>query len=549
MTRKQLLALSAGALVAPWAAPEAAARRKRRLRSIHCLPPADRFTPVAVLAGCSFASFSPDGTALACDTPEGVVVRSRAGGEARSVAGPRFRLGSRPWHPGGELLLVSGPDGARGTAEALHAARADGRGLVRLLPGHPGRVRAAAFSPDGARVALTYGDELVERLVLADFAAGAPRLDRPRVLLPFDPRAEGDAARAMRGLAWHETCGFTPDGRGLVFLSDRDGGMLNAGVYVLDLAAGRVRHVTRDDGFAEGAALDPSGRTLYYGSTRAREPAFLTLVTGAQIPPFLGFAAAPELHDRLAREGRAPIGNGDVLAVDAGSGLRARIVGRREVLARAAGLGAPDTEHRVSVCDTAPDGRELAVAVAAAGRAAVVILRRPRAPAPVAPGQVPVPPGTAALPAPGALAFLTPAQPVLRTLRGRFGGSVELSLSGTPASGSFEAVFRGFSDDGVVAHDGRVRFETGAGSLRHVADVRRLRGSEAGEQDAGDRGFYRADVTIDGGGARGSMEGRSSRSGAARAEAAGGGFVPQGRFAAGRRAPQGVAGAQRCRRR
>ena len=545
------MALAAAAIVTPWTEPALAARsRKRRVPSIHCLAAPDRFSPVAVLGDCSFASFSPDGTTLACATPGGVELRPRAGGEARAIAGEGFRLGSQPWHPSGGFLLLTGPAGGVGPEEAAFAVRSDGSGLTRLLEDLPGRSRAAAFSPDGARVALTYEDEFLQRLLIGDFAPGdRPGIRGRRVLLPFDPRTEREASRMMHGLAWHETRGFTPDGRGLMFSSDRGSGMVNVGVYVLDLESGGIRHITRDDGFAEGAVVDPSGATLYYGSTRAREPAFLTLVTGPQVPPFLGFVASPSLHDTFLRGGWAPIGNGDVLAVDSRTGLRARIVARREVLARAAGLGPPDTEHRVAVCSMSPDGRELAVAVAASGRTAVVIMRRSTGATPVAVGPSPTPPGTTGLAGPPPLAGLAPPAPVLRTLQGRFGGTLELSLSGTPHSGRFEVAFQDFTDDGIVAYMGRVVFETSAGTLRHEADVRRLRGSEVGEEDAGDRGFYRASVSIDGSGARGEMEGRSARSGAVRAEATGGGFVPQGRWTAGRRAPVGVAGAERCRRR
>lgn len=552
LTRKEVFAFAAAAFAAAATEPAALARsRKPRVPSIHCLPPSDRFAPAAVLGDCSFASFSPDGASIACTTPAGVELRPREGGPGRAIAGEGFRLGSQPWHPGGGHLLLAGPAGGVGPAETVFAVRADGSGLTRLLDDLPGRSRAAAFSPDGARLALTYEDEFVQRLLLADFVAGErPAMRGRRVLFPFDPRTEADTARVMQGLAWHETRGFTPDGSGLVFTSDRASGMLNGGAYVLDLGSGGVRRVTRDDGFAEGAVIDPSGRTLYYGSTRAREPAFLTLVTGPQVPPFLGFVAAPALHDALLRGGWAPIGNGDVLAADPRTGLRARIVARREVLAGAAGLGPPDTEHRVAVCSMSPDGRDLAVAVAASGRSAVVIMRRRTRVTPSGVGPTPTPPGTSGLAGPGPLAGLggSPA-PVLRSLRGRFGGTLELSLSGTPQSGRFGAVFQDFTDDGIVAYTGRVEFETGAGGVRHEADLRRLRGSEAGEEDAGDRGFYRASVSIDGSGARGEMEGRSSRSGAVRAEAAGGAFVPQGRWTAGRRAPVGVAGAERCRRR
>ena len=74
--------------------------------------------------------------------------------------------------------------------------------------------------------------------------------------------------------------------------------------------------------------LAPDGEALYSGITRARDPAFLTMVGGPGVPPFLGFVATPTLHDELAARRLALIGNGDVLAVD--SDLRAARAHRRQ---------------------------------------------------------------------------------------------------------------------------------------------------------------------------------------------------------------------------
>lgn len=535
-------------LLLPWPEAVEAARRKRRVPSVHCLRPEDRFSPVEVLGDCSFASFSPDGSMLACTTSRGIEVRPRRQGEGRVVSSEGFRLAAQPWHPGGAVLLASGPsDSLLAPGEAPFAVRVDGSGATRLLTDLPGGSRAASFSPDGQRVALTYTDGFVHRMLLADWEGGPdPRLVSPRVLLPFDVRSEPDTGRMMRGLAWYETRGFTPDGQWLVFASDRGGGMLNGNVYMLELSTGRVRHVTRDDGFVEGAALDAAGATLYYGSTRAREPSFLTLVTGPQVPPFLGFAAASVLHDRLASGLRAPVGNGDVLAADPRTGLRARLVARREVLAGAAGLAG---DVRVSVCSGSPDGRELAVSVSGAASSAVVILRREAGPAPVTPAATPVPPTAAPIGSRGFTLLPEEPAPLSRTLEGRFAGRVRLDLRGGLGAGSFRAVFSGFSEDGVLGFDGPLGFEPAGAAVSHEADVLRLRGSDAGDEDARGRGFYRASLRLDGPAVSGGLAGRSPRGGTLEARARDGVLHPEGRWSAGRGRAEGVRGAERCPKR
>jgi hypothetical protein len=515
----------------------------------HCLPARDRFGAVAVFPDCSFAAFSPDGARLACTTPGGVEVRPRHGGAAVGVAGPGFSAVGQPWHPDGTVLLASGPGGAFAPAEAPFALRADGSGGTRLLGELPGRSRGLAFSPDGRRVALTYLDGFVHRPVLADWAGGAePRAERPRALLPFEPASEPDTGRMLNGLAWHETRGFTPDGLGLVIASDRGGGLLNANVHVLDLASGRIRHVTRDDGWVEGAAVGP-GETLFYGSTRAREPSLLTLVTGPRMPTLLGFAATPALHDALAARFLAPVGNGDVLAADARTGLRARVVKRREVVARAAGAGrAAERDARVRVCSVSPDGTELAVAIEWAGGQAVVILRRARGAVPARPrvSETPVPPTAAELGG-ARLPLLGDSRPAFsRTLRGRYSGEVDLLADGNLERGTFEARMREFGHDGIAAFDGTIRFELDAGRARHDADVRRVRGSDAGESD---RGAYRAALAIDDTGATGFVESRWPRSsGLLRAVASGGPLEPEGRLRAARGPGRDVTGSEPCRR-
>ena len=136
--------------------------------------------------------------------------------------------------------------------------------------------------------------------------------------------------------------------------------------------------MTYDEGVAEGAVFAPDGGVLYTGTTRARDPAFLTMISGPGVPPFLGCVATPTLHDVLAAKRLALIGNGDVLRMDSTYGLRGRIVGNRKRLAKKLNAPVPGGTYRVIPCSMSPDGTELAVAmISAVGSNVVLLERRP----------------------------------------------------------------------------------------------------------------------------------------------------------------------------
>jgi hypothetical protein len=374
LSRRELLATGAiagAALTLPL--PDALAVRRRQPRdSVHCLPAPDRFRPGEILADCTFAVFAPDGVRVALETQRGIEILNRADGTRVAVTPPGFTLATGAWHPDGSVLLASGP-AADGSGPYLHAIGT--AGVTRLLPSHPGSARAASFSPDGNRVAFTYLNRYVHQICMARWTG--TELRKPRNLLPVDPVTEPSVDRVMSGLAWYETRGFSPDGRRLYYASDRRAGMLNVSIHSIDLATGTRSRVTYDEGFAEGCVLSPDDEVLYTSTTRARDPAFLTMVTGPAVPPFLGFVAAPTLHDQLAARRLALIGNGDVLRMDSTYGLRWRIVGNRKKLAKKLNAPVPGGTYRLVTCSMSPDGTELAVAMLSAVGSNVILLERP----------------------------------------------------------------------------------------------------------------------------------------------------------------------------
>ena len=507
---------------------------------MHCLPAHDRFRPAGVLPEASFASFAPDGLKIAVASPRGIEIYNRTDRSRVTVTPPGFTLAGDAWHPSGDVLIASGP-AADGSGPYLHAITA--AGLSRLLPDHSGPARAACFSPDGKRVAFTYVNQFAHQLCMADWTGSA--LASPLNLFPVDPASDPDLGDIMSSLAWYETRGFSADGRRLYFASDRRAGMLNVSVYYANLETGKRHRVTYDEGVAEGAVLAPDNKVLYSATTRAREPAFLTMVSGPAVPAFLGCVAEPTLHEQLSARRLAMIGNGDVIAIDPIYGLHARIVGSRRPLARRTGHGAPGGSFRVVACSMSPDGTDLATAMhSPAGQSVVLLHRPPRAvPPPVAVRGTPTPPGTAPL-------SNTPIAPIDRTIASRRGGRVKLQMSGTLTQGDFSIAFDNFSADGVHIFGGSASFQTAGGGFRHVADIRRV--NLESQEEVGV--FYNADVRVawqdpSAPGSPPVTDGTMaslSRSGDMAAAWDGATFAPQDGWNAGNRGPRPVPGAKRC---
>jgi Tol biopolymer transport system component len=103
------------------------------------------------------------------------------------------------------------------------------------------------------------------------------------VLAPV-PHLERMRSYRPGGAAYYETGAFTTDGRGLTYTSDQDThSFWHSQIYVLDLATGAGKRLTRGDDYNEHPVVvaAPSGDWIVYMSTRGvqRRPGHLLLGT------------------------------------------------------------------------------------------------------------------------------------------------------------------------------------------------------------------------------------------------------------------------------
>jgi Tol biopolymer transport system component len=227
--------------------------------------------------------------------------------------GPSLRLTDNPsadrspaWFPdGASIAFVSGRDGREGIWQ------------IHRLGGPPSRLLAdasePAVSPDGTRLA---------------FVRPAPS-GRPRIGVVEIARPE--SARLITGDAdniWgYQQPAWSPDGRTLCFSDLRD-------LWLVDVAGGPLRPLTRDHAYDTHPAFAPDGRHVYFSSSRegtlavwrigidGRSLQRITFGTGPENEPSLAVAAARLAYSTYSAEP-------DLAVIDRLTGEHTRIAGAR----------------------------------------------------------------------------------------------------------------------------------------------------------------------------------------------------------------------------
>jgi Tol biopolymer transport system component len=203
----------------------------------------------------------PDGTRLSLETNHGIYVVPALGGDPKLLVastGPVVN-GEGAWSEEGPSYLAWSPDGRRiayALGRDIDVRGADGGPVTRLAT--LDQPHSLAWSPDGSRLAFVAGNAA---FVYAPDAIGNTAPSAIWIV----PAGDGAPIRITDAASLNTSPVWLPDGRGLLFISDRDG---SRDIYRIELGrggrpAGQPERVTTGLGL-HGLALSSDGRVLVY---------------------------------------------------------------------------------------------------------------------------------------------------------------------------------------------------------------------------------------------------------------------------------------------
>jgi Tol biopolymer transport system component len=204
----------------------------------------------------SQAAWSPDGSTIAFwsapreGTPgPGIYTVPATGGEPTLLLETDLSVWSISWSPQGDRIAFVGVNPVDGSQSdmpmAVYTMASDGSDLQQLTS--EGQVMAAAWSPDGTRLAIT-----------RSYAVGERKTGNDIYVLDLET---GEEQRLTNdGTAWKPS--WSPDGTRIAFTSNDTGAIRDADLYVINAdGSGRIR-LTDTPEIEEDTAWAPDGSAI-----------------------------------------------------------------------------------------------------------------------------------------------------------------------------------------------------------------------------------------------------------------------------------------------